>query len=124
MKNYWKQFFATTCAALAFRFIISFLVPTHVAGTILAYLQTNFPNEVFLIEEIPFFILMGILCGLAGGSFVWLHRRICMFKKKNKVYQSLFGKSPITITALMAALFAVVTYPAGIGRYIAGPVSF
>ena len=99
------------------------MVPTHVAGTILAYYQTNFPNEVFLVEEIPFFMLLGTMCGLAGALFVWLHRRVCFFKKRNKIYQSLFGKSPVAFTVLCAALYAIVTYPAGVGRYIAGHVS-
>uniref|UniRef100_A0A1I7XQ89 Chloride channel protein n=1 Tax=Heterorhabditis bacteriophora TaxID=37862 RepID=A0A1I7XQ89_HETBA len=124
VKNYWRSFFATTCAALIFRFAIAAIVPQHIAGTITAYYQTNFPNEVFLIEEIPFFILVGVLCGLAGALFVWLHRRIALFKKKNKVFKAVFGNSPVTFTALFALVVSMLTYPQGFGRYIAGQFTF
>ncbi|KAJ1358602.1 Voltage gated chloride channel [Parelaphostrongylus tenuis] len=86
VKNYWRSFFATTCAALIFRFAIAAIVPQHIAGTITAYYQTNFPNEVFLIEEIPLFALLG----------------------------------PIAFTTLIAMMVAILTYPEGFGRYIAG----
>uniref|UniRef100_A0A7I4Y278 Chloride channel protein n=1 Tax=Haemonchus contortus TaxID=6289 RepID=A0A7I4Y278_HAECO len=124
VKNYWRSFFATTCAALIFRFAIAAIVPQHIAGTITAYYQTNFPNEVFLIEEIPFFILLGIGCGLMGASFIWLHRRISLFKKKNRAFKAVFGKSPIVFTTLFAMVVAILTYPEGFGRYIAGQYTF
>ncbi|ETN74331.1 chloride transporter, ClC family [Necator americanus] len=120
VKNYWRSFFATTCAALIFRFAIAAIVPQHIAGTITAYYQTNFPNEVFLIEEIPFFVMLGVFCGLAGAAFIWLHRRIAIFKKKNRAFKAVFGNSPIAFTALFALIVAILTYPEGFGRYIAG----
>uniref|UniRef100_A0A158QNP8 Chloride channel protein n=1 Tax=Haemonchus placei TaxID=6290 RepID=A0A158QNP8_HAEPC len=124
VKNYWRSFFATTCAALIFRFAIAAIVPQHIAGTITAYYQTNFPNEVFLIEEIPFFILLGIGCGLMGASFIWLHRRVSLFKKKNRAFRAVFGRSPIVFTTLFAMVVAILTYPEGFGRYIAGQYTF
>ncbi|VDN28994.1 unnamed protein product [Cylicostephanus goldi] len=124
VKNYWRSFFATTCAALIFRFAIAAIVPQHIAGTITAYYQTNFPNEVFLIEEIPFFALLGVLCGLTGAAFIWLHRRISVFKKRNRAYRAIFGNSPIAFTSLFAMCVAILTYPEGFGRYIAGQFTF
>ncbi|KAK6732521.1 hypothetical protein RB195_016725 [Necator americanus] len=124
VKNYWRSFFATTCAALIFRFAIAAIVPQHIAGTITAYYQTNFPNEVFLIEEIPFFVMLGVFCGLAGAAFIWLHRRIAIFKKKNRAFKAVFGNSPIAFTALFALIVAILTYPEGFGRYIAGQFTF
>ncbi|KHJ95906.1 chloride transporter, ClC family [Oesophagostomum dentatum] len=124
VKNYWRSFFATTCAALIFRFAIAAIVPQHIAGTITAYYQTNFPNEVFLIEEIPFFAILGVICGLAGAGFIWLHRRISLFKKKNRAFNATFGKSPIAFTSLFALVVAILTYPEGFGRYIAGQFTF
>ncbi|WKX95911.1 hypothetical protein Q1695_012402 [Nippostrongylus brasiliensis] len=124
VKNYWRAFFATTCAALIFRFAIAAIVPQHIAGTITAYYQTNFPNEVFLIEEIPFFVLLGVCCGLLGASFIWLHRRVALFKRKNRAFKAVFGNSPIAFTALFAMVVAILTYPEGFGRYIAGQYTF
>lgn len=124
VKNYWRSFFATTCAALIFRFAIAAIVPQHIAGTITAYYQTNFPNEVFLIEEIPIFMLVGVCCGLMGACFIWLHRRIALFKKRNRAFKAVFGNSPIAFTSLFALIVAIITYPEGFGRYIAGQYTF
>ncbi|VDM62693.1 unnamed protein product [Angiostrongylus costaricensis] len=122
VKNYWRSFFATTCAALIFRFAIAAIVPQHIAGTITAYYQTNFPNEVFLIEEIPLFALLGICCGLMGASFIWLHRRLALFRKRNRALKAVFGRSPIAFTTLIAMIVAILTYPEGFGRYVAGQI--
>uniref|UniRef100_A0AC34GTD3 Chloride channel protein n=1 Tax=Panagrolaimus sp. ES5 TaxID=591445 RepID=A0AC34GTD3_9BILA len=59
VKHYWKSFFATTCAALVFRYANVYLTPPHIGETILAYYETHFPNEVFVAEELPVFILLG-----------------------------------------------------------------
>ncbi|CAP23522.2 Protein CBR-CLH-1 [Caenorhabditis briggsae] len=61
VKNYWRSFFATTCSAMLFRFAITFFVPQHIAGTITAYYQTYFPNEVFVVEELGFFVCLGFV---------------------------------------------------------------
>ncbi|GMS86666.1 hypothetical protein PENTCL1PPCAC_8841, partial [Pristionchus entomophagus] len=124
VKNYWRSFFATTCSALVFRFAMAAIVPPHIGGTITAYYQTSFPNEVFLVEEIPLFILLGVMCGLAGALFIFVHRKIAMFMRTNRLFLAVFGKSPVAFTALIACLVAVVTYPGGIGKYLAGELTF
>ncbi|VDL71969.1 unnamed protein product [Nippostrongylus brasiliensis] len=80
VKNYWRAFFATTCAA--------------------------------------------VCCGLLGASFIWLHRRVALFKRKNRAFKAVFGNSPIAFTALFAMVVAILTYPEGFGRYIAGQYTF
>ncbi|CAI4221421.1 unnamed protein product [Auanema sp. JU1783] len=124
VKNYWRQFFATTCSAIIFRFAMSAIVPRHIAGTIMAYYQTTFPNEVFLIEEIPFFLILGVLYGLLGASFVFVHRRIAMFRRRNPGYVKIFGTRPVAFTVLMAFFYAIVSCPEGLGKYFAGQYTF
>uniref|UniRef100_A0A914BX70 Chloride channel protein n=1 Tax=Acrobeloides nanus TaxID=290746 RepID=A0A914BX70_9BILA len=124
VKNYWRSFFATTCSALLFRFANAVIIPPHIAGTIMAYFQTSFPNEVFLIEEIPVFILIGILSGIFGALFVLIHRRITFFRKRNRTYKAIFGNKNVVFTIFMAILVGVITYPDGFGKYIAGKYTF
>uniref|UniRef100_A0A0N5AGE0 Chloride channel protein n=1 Tax=Syphacia muris TaxID=451379 RepID=A0A0N5AGE0_9BILA len=139
VKNYWRAFFATTCSALIFRAANAAIIPPHielrsghlkvsvcffVAGTITAYYQTNFPNEVFVVEEIPVFALMGILSGLLGALFVLIHRNIAYFRQKNRLYKVIFGRNPVFFTIFMAAVVGMLTYPEGTGRYFAGKLTF
>ncbi|VDK22078.1 unnamed protein product [Anisakis simplex] len=92
VKNYWRAFFATTFSAIIFRLANALIIPPNTSGTITAYYQTNFPNEVFLVEEIPIFALIGVLSGLAGALFVYLHRQIAYFRQRNRVFQAIFGR--------------------------------
>ncbi|KAL3120730.1 hypothetical protein niasHT_008022 [Heterodera trifolii] len=124
VKNYWRAFFATTCAALIFRFANAVIIPPHIAGTITAYYQTSFPNEVFLVEEIPIFVLVGLLSGLFGALFVVVHRRIAYFKRRNRSFRAIFGKNSLSFTIFMALIVGIVTFPDGFGRFIAGKYTF
>ncbi|VDN03914.1 unnamed protein product [Thelazia callipaeda] len=124
VRNYWRAFFATTCSALIFRFANAAIIPPEIAGTITAYYQTYFPNSVFVVEEIPVFILIGVFSGLLGALFVFVHQRIAMFRKKNRLYLRIFGKNPLMFTIFMAAVVGIVTYPEGTGRYFAGKLTF
>ncbi|VDD90776.1 unnamed protein product [Enterobius vermicularis] len=124
VKNYWRAFFATTCSALIFRAANAAIIPPHIAGTITAYYQTNFPNEVFVVEEIPVFALIGVFSGLLGALFVLVHRKIAYFREKNKLYKAIFGKNPLFFTIFMAVVVGMLTYPEGTGRYFAGKLTF
>lgn len=124
VKNYWRAFFATTCSALIFRFANAAIIPPHIAGTITAYYQTSFPNEVFLVEEIICFIIIGLVSGLFGALFVLVHRRITYFKKRNRTFKAIFGRNSLSFTIFMAIIVGIVTYPDGFGRFIAGKFTF
>uniref|UniRef100_A0A0K0FTT2 Chloride channel protein n=1 Tax=Strongyloides venezuelensis TaxID=75913 RepID=A0A0K0FTT2_STRVS len=125
VKNYWRAFFATTCSALVFRFANAAIIPPHIAGTITAYYQTYFPNEVFLVEELPIFAFIGALSGVFGALFVYINRQICVFKMKNKVFKKIFAdNNSIKFTVFMAIVVGLITYPEGFGSLVAGKLSF
>uniref|UniRef100_A0A0N4ZZZ1 Chloride channel protein n=1 Tax=Parastrongyloides trichosuri TaxID=131310 RepID=A0A0N4ZZZ1_PARTI len=124
VKNYWRAFFATTCSALVFRFANAAIIPPHIAGTITAYYQTYFPNEVFLVEELPVFALIGVISGVFGALFVYINRQICVFKMKNKIFKQIFGDNNLKFTIFMAIIVGLITYPEGFGSLISGKLSF
>ncbi|MCP9263946.1 Chloride channel protein [Dirofilaria immitis] len=101
-----------------------FAVRNYWPGTITAYYQTYFPSSVFVVEELPVFALIGAFSGLFGALFVFIHKRIAIFREKNRLYLRIFGKNPLFFTLLMAAIVGIVTYPEGIGRYFAGKLTF
>ncbi|MFH4984295.1 hypothetical protein AB6A40_011004 [Gnathostoma spinigerum] len=94
------------------------------AGTITAYYQTKFPNEVFLVEELPIFALIGVLSGLFGAFFVLIHRRIEYCRRTNRIFRRIFGKNPLIFTIVMAVFIGAATFPNGLGKYFAGKLTF
>ncbi|KAL3995618.1 Voltage gated chloride channel family protein [Acanthocheilonema viteae] len=124
VRNYWRAFFATTCSALIFRFANAAVLPPENAGTLTAYYQTYFPSSVFVVEELPVFALIGVLSGLLGALFVFIHGRIAIFRENNRLYLRIFGKNPLFFTLFMAAVVGILTCPDGTGRYFAGKFTF
>ncbi|EJD74333.1 voltage gated chloride channel family protein [Loa loa] len=109
VRNYWRAFFATTCSALIFRFANAAIIPPEIAGTITAYYQTYFPNSVFVVEELPVFALIGVFSGLFGALFVFTHRRIALFREKNRLYLRIFNKN-FTFRETLADFIANCTF--------------
>uniref|UniRef100_A0A1I7SRT3 Chloride channel protein n=1 Tax=Bursaphelenchus xylophilus TaxID=6326 RepID=A0A1I7SRT3_BURXY len=124
VKSYWRSFFATTCSALLFRFANYAIIPKDIAGSITAYYQTSFPNEVFVVEEIPIFAMIGILSGLLGAAFLILHKRISKFIRRNRIFLKVFGKDGFAFTIFMAFVVGVITFPDGVGSYVHGRYNF
>uniref|UniRef100_A0AAF5PXW5 CBS domain-containing protein n=1 Tax=Wuchereria bancrofti TaxID=6293 RepID=A0AAF5PXW5_WUCBA len=123
VKNYWRGFLAATCSAIVFRFA-NFFVTAEQSGTIMAFYQTNFPTESFLVEELPIFAFLGLLGGLFAALFIFTHRKITLFRQDNSIYRMIFRKNFFAFTVFMALVVGILTYPEGFGRYIAGQLTF
>ncbi|CAB3404579.1 unnamed protein product [Caenorhabditis bovis] len=123
VKNYWRGFLAATCSAIIFRFA-NFFVTAEQSGTITAFYQTRFPTDCFLIEELPVFLLLGFISGIMGALFIFVHRKISIFRAKNRVYKAIFRNNFLAFTVFMAVVVGVLTFPDGLGRYFAGRLSF
>ncbi|CAD6192279.1 unnamed protein product [Caenorhabditis auriculariae] len=123
VKNYWRGFLAATCSAIIFRFA-NFFVTAAQSGTITAFYQTRFPTDPFLIEELPVFLLLGLLSGFMGALFIFMHRKISHFRSKNKIFKLIFRNNFLSFTVFMAIVVGLLTYPEGMGRYFAGRLTF
>ncbi|CAJ0606538.1 unnamed protein product [Cylicocyclus nassatus] len=123
VKNYWRGFLAATCSAIVFRFA-NFFVTAEQSGTITAFYQTRFPTDAFLIEELPVFMLLGFISGMMGAIFIFTHRRISLFRQRNKVFKMIFKNNFLMFTVFMAFVVGVLTYPLGFGKFIAGQLTF
>uniref|UniRef100_A0A1I7SES9 Chloride channel protein n=1 Tax=Bursaphelenchus xylophilus TaxID=6326 RepID=A0A1I7SES9_BURXY len=124
VKSYWPSFFATTCASLLFRFATHLIIPRNIAAAITAYYQTNFPTELFVAEEVPVFVFVGVLSGLMGALFLVVYKRFHTIVKTNKNFLMVFGKSGVGYTILAAFFIAVMTFPDGLGRFFHGRYTF
>ncbi|CAK5076503.1 unnamed protein product [Meloidogyne enterolobii] len=122
VRNYWRGFFAAACGATVFRLLRVVAFETEV--TLVAFYQTHFPEDAFEPEELPFFALIGLLCGFIGAGFIVFYRSFVIFLRQNSFVKEQIRKNWLIYPAIIAFLVATVTYPRGYGRFLSGRYKF
>ncbi|XP_044891076.1 chloride channel protein ClC-Ka isoform X1 [Felis catus] len=119
--DYWRGFFAATCGAFMFRLLAVF---NSEQETITSLYKTNFRVDVpFDLPEIFFFVALGAICGILSCAYLFCQRTFLGFVKTNRVTSKLLATSKPLYSALAALVLASITYPPGVGRFIASRLS-
>nr|XP_055187974.1 chloride channel protein ClC-Ka isoform X2 [Nyctereutes procyonoides] len=115
--DYWRGFFAATCGAFMFRLLAVF---NSEQETITSLYKTNFRVDVpFDLPEIFFFVALGAICGILSCAYLFCQRTFLGFVKTNRVTSKLLATSKPLYSALVALVLASITYPPGVGRFLA-----
>ncbi|XP_037944560.1 chloride channel protein 2-like [Teleopsis dalmanni] len=121
VRNYWRGFFAAVCGATVFRLLAVWF---QNVDTVRALFLTNFTTEFpFDPQELVVFALMGVVCGIGGASYVWVHRRYVIFMRSNKKMNKFLQKNRFLYPGFMALLVSTISFPLGTGQFIAGELS-
>ncbi|XP_040613437.1 chloride channel protein ClC-Kb isoform X3 [Mesocricetus auratus] len=116
--DYWRGFFAATCGAFMFRLLAVF------NKTITSIYKTSFRVDIpFDLPEIFFFVALGAICGVLSSWYNFCQRMFLIFLKANGFTSKLLATSKPLYTALAALILASVTYPPGVGRFMASRLS-
>ncbi|XP_046940736.1 chloride channel protein ClC-Ka isoform X3 [Lynx rufus] len=119
--DYWRGFFAATCGAFMFRLLAVF---NSEQETITSLYKTNFRVDVpFDLPEIFFFVALGAICGILSCVYLFCQRTFLGFVKTNRVTSKLLATSKPLYSALATLVLASITYPPGVGRFIASRLS-
>uniref|UniRef100_A0A8D0MN24 Chloride channel protein n=1 Tax=Sus scrofa TaxID=9823 RepID=A0A8D0MN24_PIG len=119
--DYWRGFFAATCGAFMFRLLAVF---NSEQETITPLYQTSFRVDVpFDLPEIFFFVALGAICGIVSCAYLFCQRTFLGFLKTNRFLSKLLATSKPLYSALAALVLASITYPPGMGRFIASRLS-
>nr|XP_031539570.1 chloride channel protein ClC-Ka isoform X3 [Vicugna pacos] len=119
--DYWRGFFAATCGAFMFRLLAVF---NSEQETITSLYKTNFRVDVpFDLPEIFFFVALGAICGILSCAYLFCQRTFLGFIKTNRVFSKLLATSKPLYSALAAWVLASITYPPGVGRFMASRLS-
>ncbi|XP_047647992.1 chloride channel protein ClC-Ka isoform X3 [Phacochoerus africanus] len=119
--DYWRGFFAATCGAFMFRLLAVF---NSEQETITPLYQTSFRVDVpFDLPEIFFFVALGAICGIVSCAYLFCQRTFLGFLKTNRFLSKLLATSKPLYSALAALVLASITYPPGVGRFIASRLS-
>nr|XP_045005217.1 chloride channel protein ClC-Kb isoform X5 [Jaculus jaculus] len=115
--NYWRGFFAATCGAFTFRLLAVF---NSEQETITSIYKTSFRVDVpFDLPEIFFFVVLGAVCGILSSAYNFCQRTFLGFLKTNRFTSQLLATSKPLYAALAALILASITYPPGVGRFMA-----
>nr|XP_004657672.2 chloride channel protein ClC-Ka isoform X1 [Jaculus jaculus]XP_045005219.1 chloride channel protein ClC-Ka isoform X1 [Jaculus jaculus] len=119
--NYWRGFFAATCGAFTFRLLAVF---NSEQETITSIYKTRFRVDVpFDLPEIFFFVALGAICGVLSCAYLFCQRNFLRFMKTNRFTSKLLATSKPLYAALAALILASITYPPGVGRFMASRLS-
>ncbi|KAF3820282.1 hypothetical protein GH733_015791 [Mirounga leonina] len=119
--DYWRGFFAATCGAFMFRLLAVF---NSEQETITSLYKTSFRVDVpFDLPEIFFFVALGAICGILSCAYLFCQRTFLGFVKTNRVISKLLATSKPLYSALAALVLASITYPPGVGHFLASRLS-
>ncbi|XP_014639386.1 PREDICTED: chloride channel protein ClC-Ka isoform X2 [Ceratotherium simum simum] len=119
--DYWRGFFATTCGAFMFRLLAVF---SSEQETITSLFKTSFRVDVpFDLPEIFFFVVLGAICGIVSCAYLFCQRVFLGFVKNNPIISKMMATSKPLCSALAALILASITYPPGLGRFMASRLS-
>uniref|UniRef100_A0A1B0G9E3 Chloride channel protein n=1 Tax=Glossina morsitans morsitans TaxID=37546 RepID=A0A1B0G9E3_GLOMM len=121
VRNYWRGFFAAVCGATVFRLLAVWF---QNLDTVRAIFLTNFTTEFpFDPQELFVFALMGLICGIGGAAYVWVHRRYVLFMRSNKKMNKFLQKNRFLYPGFLALLVSTISFPLGTGQFIAGELA-
>lgn len=121
VRNYWRGFFAAVCGASVFRLLgVWFNNEVTVTAMFLTSFTMDFPFDP---QELIVFALIGVMCGLGGAGYVWMHRQYVTFMRRNKKMNAFLQKNRFLYPGLVALLVASVTFPNGLGQFMAADIN-
>ncbi|KAK6737836.1 hypothetical protein RB195_020130 [Necator americanus] len=131
VRSYWRGFFAATCSATLFSVLRGLRKGTPSAWSDLlalsvgAHYQTTFSlTNAFTSSELIFVAAIGLICGITGALFVFIHRTVVLFLRKNKYIKIVLQKYWLVYPAVVSFLISACMYPLGAGRYLGGEQAF
>ncbi|KAM9243118.1 chloride channel protein ClC-Kb isoform 3-T3 [Dugong dugon] len=119
--DYWRCFFAATCGAFMFRLLPVF---NSEQDTITSLFKTSFRVDVpFDLPEIFFFVVLGAICGIVSCVYLFCQRTFLGFIRTNWFLSKLLATSKPMYSTLATLILASITYPPGVGRFLASRLS-
>ncbi|KAM4675401.1 chloride channel protein ClC-Kb-like [Discoglossus pictus] len=118
VRNYWRGFFAATCAALMFRLLA---VINSERETVAILFSTNWRVEFpFDLPEYLSYAILGVVCGCLCCVYLYLHRVTLLFIHNNERIGKILRNNKIIYAAAVSLILASITFPHGLGQYMGG----
>jgi chloride channel 2 len=79
VNNLWKSFFASTLAVLCFKFYGYESVAVFTADASYFFMGKT---AIGVNQELPFFVILGLFCGIIGSLYIWFQKTVNNTKKR------------------------------------------
>ncbi|XP_014743935.1 PREDICTED: chloride channel protein ClC-Kb-like isoform X2 [Sturnus vulgaris] len=117
VRDYWRGFFAATCGAFMFRILAVFNSEQEtIAAVFKSDLKIDFPFDLL---ETFFFLIVGTICGIVACAYLFCQRWMMVAVKKNRLTAKLLATDKPVYTVLVVLLLASITFPPGLGQFMA-----
>nr|XP_034992335.1 chloride channel protein 1-like [Zootoca vivipara] len=121
VRDYWRGFFAATCAALTFRLLA---VLNNTRETVAILFQTSWRVEFpYDLPELFSYAVLGALCGGIACLFLSCHRNILDFLQNRLRIKRFMANNKILYAGFVSLLLSSITFPHGSGQYIGAKLS-
>ncbi|NWY48992.1 CLCKB protein, partial [Sylvia atricapilla] len=91
-------------------------LPETIAALFKSDLKIDFPFDLL---ETFFFLILGIICGIVACAYLFCQRWMMVAVKKNWLTAKLLATDKPVYTVLVVLLLASVTFPPGLGQFMA-----
>jgi len=118
-RAYLKCIYVSILGAITSRLLTT--LATTKADTIMGWIPVQLPFPVWQFEELPFFVIMGFICGPLGAAFVKFNMVFQNLKAKygRMRLRFMFGVQLKFVVAVFVALcVSVLTFPLFIGKFM------
>ncbi|XP_050838604.1 chloride channel protein ClC-Kb isoform X4 [Serinus canaria] len=117
VRDYWRGFFAATCGAFMFRLLAVF---NSEQETIAAVFKSDFKIDFpFDLLETFFFLILGTICGIVACAYLFCQRWMVVAVRRNRLTAKLLATDKPVYTVLVVLLLASITFPPGLGQFMA-----
>ncbi|XP_077169677.1 chloride channel protein ClC-Kb-like isoform X2 [Paroedura picta] len=121
VRNYWRGFFAATCAALTFRLLA---VLSNARETVAVLFRTSWRVEFpYDLPELLSYAVLGGLCGFLCCVYLFCHRNLLMIIQNKPKINAFMRKYKILHAAVVSLVLASITFPHALGQYIGARLS-
>ncbi|XP_063683426.1 chloride channel protein 2-like isoform X2 [Bolinopsis microptera] len=120
VRNYWRGFFTAVCGSFVFRMMDVWISNE---ATITTLYPTNFSGDFpFDPLELVAFSLMGLLAGLGGATFVYMHRKI-VFLIRNHGHKIFLHKNKFVYPCIVTLVVMIISFPDWLGQFMGGKLT-
>ncbi|ODN02440.1 Chloride channel protein 2 [Orchesella cincta] len=121
VRDYWRGFFAAGIGAMFFRLLaVWFQGHETIKPVFKTFFGSEFPYDP---QELVVFAIIGVLSGLFGALFVWMHRQYVLWMRGNKRLNQFLQKNRFIYPFVVSWFIASANFPLGFGQFIAGDLT-